>query len=322
MKRRLTILLAALLVAGMAQAQTTLRLAHVVNEQANHHMLALGFKESLERLSGGAIQVEIFCCGQLGAGERELIELAQLGEIDVYAGSTGAVGGFVPMVNVFDLPFLFRDNDHVDAVLDGPIGRQILDQAEAADLKGLAFAENGWRNLTNDRRAVHAADDAAGLKVRTMENQVHLDAWTALGVDATPMSWGDVRNALQQGVIDGQENPVNIIYSFSLWEVQKYMSMTRHVFSPSILMMNLDLFNGFSAEEQAWIMQAAAEGSRAERDWIRENEEQMLAEIEQHMEVDRSPDMTSFQAAMAPVFQKYESQFGKELIEAIQAEGM
>lgn len=322
MKKLLFVCITALLLAAQAQAQTTFRLGHVVNEQANHHILATHFKESLERLSGGELQVEIYCCGQLGAGEREQIELTQFGEIDVFAGSTGALGGFVPAVNVFDLPFLFRDNDHVDAVIEGPIGRGILDRAEQADLKGLAFAENGWRNLTNSRRAVHSAADAAGLRVRTMENRVHLDAWSELGVNATPMSWGEVRNALQQAVIDGQENPVNIIHSFSLWEVQDYLSMTRHVFSPSVLLMNLDLYNELTTEQQDWVMQAAAEASRAERDWIRDNEEQMLAEIEQHMQVEREPDMASFREAMQPVFEKYQDVFGVELIESIVNEGL
>lgn len=307
--------------AGLVQAQTTLRLAHVVTEDSNHHILSVHFQEALERLSDGQIEVEIFCCGQLGAGERELIELVQFGEIDVFAGSTGTVPGFVPVVNVFDLPFLFRDNDHVDSVLDGPIGREILDEFEQAGLKGLAFAENGWRNLTNARRPVLGAEDASGLRLRTMENPVHLDAWSALGVNATPMSWGEVRSALQQGVIDGQENPINIIYSFELWEVQDYLTVTRHVFSPSVLIMNLDTFNAFSSEEQAWILDAAMEASQAERAWIRDNEEEMLVEIEGRMDVVREPDMASFREAMAPVFEKYEERFGADLIQAIIDEG-
>lgn len=319
--QKLIALCTGLLLATTVQAQTTLRLGHVVNEQSNHHILATAFKDSLEDLSGDELRVEIFCYGQLGAGEREQIELTQLGEIDVFAGSTGALGGFVPAVNVFDLPFLFRDNAHVDAVIEGPIGRGILDQAEPAGLKGLAFAENGWRNLTNSQRAVDSAADAAGLKVRTMENRVHLDAWTELGVNATPMSWGEVRNALQQGVIDGQENPVNIIHSFSLWEVQDHLSMTRHVFSPSVLLMNLDVYEGLSEQQQNWVMQAAAAASQTERDWIRANEERMLAEIEEKMQVSRNPDQASFRAAMQPVFEKYQDVFGAELIEAIVNEG-
>ena len=135
------------------------------------------------------------------------------------------------------------------------------------------------------------------------------------------MSWGEVRNALQQGVIDGQENPVNIIYSFSLWEVQDHLSMTRHVFSPSVLLMNLDVYNGLSEQQQDWVMQAAAAASRAERDWIRANEEQMLAEIEDRMQVNRNPDQASFRAAMQPVFEKYQDVFGAELIEAIVNQG-
>jgi tripartite ATP-independent transporter DctP family solute receptor len=309
------------LLLGLASAQTTLRLGHVVNESSNHHILASNFAEQLEELSGGDMVVEIFCCGQLGAGEREQIELVQFGEIDVFAGSTGALGGFAPLVNVFDLPFLFNDNDHVDAVIEGDIGRSILDTFENAELKGLAFAENGWRNLTNSNRPVADAGDAAGLKLRTMENRVHLDAWSALGVNATPMSWGEVRSALQQGVIDGQENPVNIIYSFALWEVQDYLSMTRHVFSPSVLLMNLDTFNSLSEQEQTWVMDAAAYASRAERDWIRSNEEDMLAEISEQMEVNLSPDTASFREAMAPVYEKYQEEFGAELIDAIIAVG-
>jgi tripartite ATP-independent transporter DctP family solute receptor len=309
------------LLLGLASAQTTLRLGHVVNESSNHHILASSFADRLEEVSSGEMVVEIFCCGQLGAGEREQIELVQFGEIDVFAGSTGALGGFAPLVNVFDLPFLFNDNDHVDAVIEGEIGRSILDTFEAADLKGLAFAENGWRNLTNSNRPVANAEDAAGLKLRTMENRVHLDAWSALGVNATPMSWGEVRSALQQGVIDGQENPVNIIYSFSLWEVQDYLSMTRHVFSPSVLLMSLDTFNGLSEQEQAWVMDAASYASSAEREWIRSNEEDMLAEISEQMEVNLTPDTSSFREAMAPVYEKYQEEFGADLINAIIAVG-
>lgn len=322
MIRRLGLAAALLLTVAPAWAQTTLRLGHVVNEQSNHHILAVGFQEALERLSDGQITVDIYCCGQLGAGEREQIELLQFGEIDVFAGSTGALGGFAPLVNVFDLPFLFRDNDHVDMVIDGPIGRGILDTFENADIKGLAFAENGWRNITNSVRPVASAEDASGLRLRTMENRVHLDAWSELGVNATPMSWGEVRNALQQGVIDGQENPVNIIHSFALWEVQDYMSLTRHVFSPSVLLMSLDIYNGFSEEEQAWIMQAAQEASTAERQWIRDNENAMLEDIAERMDVNLEPEMESFRTAMAPIFAKYEAEFGAALISNILEAGL
>jgi tripartite ATP-independent transporter DctP family solute receptor len=179
-------------------APITLKLAHVVYASAPYHTGAKELAKLVEQKTRGQVKIEIFPGGQLGKGKRECIEGLQIGTIDLVATSTGPVGGFAPQMLVVDLPFLFRDNPHVDKVLDGPVGEELLKGLSKAGMKGVAFWENGFRNLTNNKRAVNKPEDVKGEKLRTMENEVHLDAFRALGVDPTPMAWGEVYTSLQK----------------------------------------------------------------------------------------------------------------------------
>ncbi|MCP4666858.1 MAG: DctP family TRAP transporter solute-binding subunit, partial [Deltaproteobacteria bacterium] len=185
----------------------------------------------------GEVIIKVYAAGQLGKGERELLEGLQLGTIQLAVTATGPVSNFSPNMGVVDLPFLFKDHGHVDKVLDGPVGRELLDELEPLGMKGLAFFENGFRNFTNSRRPLAKPEDFKGLKFRTMENPVHLASVRQLGAQAVPMSWGEVYTSLQTKVIDGQENPIAIIHAFKLSEVQKYVSLTGHFYSPAPLTM-------------------------------------------------------------------------------------
>ncbi len=176
--------------------------------------------------------------GSLG-DERQVVEGLQLGTVHLTVTSTGPLGGFVPDMNVLDLPFLFRDAAHAYKVLDGEIGRGLLDKFEAVGIKGLAFWENGFRHVTTTKKPVEKPSDLKGLKIRVMENRVHQAAFRQLGADATPMAWGEVFTSLQQGLLDAQENPIPIVSTFKLYEVQKYLSLT----APR-------LFPGSGADEQ------------------------------------------------------------------------
>jgi tripartite ATP-independent transporter DctP family solute receptor len=201
-----------------------------------HHAYNEGAREFARRIQDatrGAIEIRVYPGGQLGKGERELLEGMQMGAIDLAVTATGPISGFSQSMMVLDLPFLFRDYRHVDAVLDGPVGRKLLDDMEQARLKGLSFFENGFRNFTNSVRPLLKPEDFRGLKFRTMENPVHLASVRELGAQAVPMSWGEVYTSLQTKVIDGQENPVAIIHSYKLNEVQKYLSLTGHFCSGS-----------------------------------------------------------------------------------------
>ncbi|SMB98468.1 tripartite ATP-independent transporter solute receptor, DctP family [Thermanaeromonas toyohensis ToBE] len=285
------------------------------------HMYSQGakrFADLIKERTNGRIQISVYPDGQLGKGERELLEALQQGIIDIYVGSTGPIGGFSPSMLLVDIPFLFRDYQHVDKVLDGPIGKQLLDDLEKANLKGLAFWENGFRNLTNSKRPVKTPEDAKGLKIRTMENPVHLTAWKTLGVNPVPMPWAEVYGALQQRVVDGQENPVPVILNSKLYEVQKYLTMTQHVYSPAPIIMSLKKWQTLSKEDQDLFIKTAQEVAPWQRNLGRQNEQKMLSELEaKGMQIERNVDKSLWQKAMQPAFEEFAKQFGKDKIESI-----
>jgi tripartite ATP-independent transporter DctP family solute receptor len=243
----------------------------------------------------------------LGKGEREMTEGIQQGAIDLLVTSTGPLGGFSPSINILDFPFLFRDFKHVDLVLDGPIGQKLLDDFSKANIKALAFWENGFRNLTNAKGPVKKVEDGKGLKIRTMENKVHLAAWKAAGLNPTPMA------------IDGQENPIAVYYSSKLWDAgQKYFSLTQHVYSPSPFLMSPKAFNAMPKEDQQIVLKTAMEVAKFQRKVNRDGEEAKLQDMaKQGVTVTRDVDKESFKKAMAPVFSEFSAQFSKAEIEAI-----
>ncbi len=265
--------------APKGDGKVTLKLASVTAMDHTFNLGAARFAELVRERSKGRIEITIYPNGQLGKGERELLEAVQQGTIDFYVGSTGPVGGFSPSIGILDLPFLFRDYAHVDKVLDGPLGRQLLDDLGKANLKGLAFWENGFRNLTNSKRAVKTPADAKGLKIRTMENKIHLAAWRAVGVNPVPMAFGEIYGALQQKTIDGQENPIAIIYTSKLNEVQKYLSLTQHVYSPALIVVSPKTWQALSKEDQDMILKTAQEVAPYQRKLGRDNEEKQIAEL-------------------------------------------
>lgn len=302
-----------------AEFKATMKLASAVPPDHPYNVGGQRLADLIKERTNGRIDIKIYPSGQLGKGEREMTEGVQQGAIELLVSSTGPQGGFSPSINILDFPFLFRDYDHVDLVLDGPIGRKLLDDFEKANLKGLAFWENGFRHLTNSKLPVRKAEDAKGLKIRTMENKVHLAAFKAAGLNPTPMAWGEVFTALQQRVIDGQENPVAVIYSSKLWDAgQKYLSLTAHVYSPAILLMNKKLFDSMPKEDQELFLKTALEVAKFQRKLNRESEEQKLREIvTKGVQVIRDVDRESFKKAMSPIYDEFSSQFPKAQIEAI-----
>ncbi len=287
-------------------------MSHTYNQGANK------FAELVKERSNGRIQVTVYPDGQLGKGERELLEAVQQGTIDIYVGSTGPIGGFNPAIGILDIPFMFNDYNHVDKVLDGPIGQQLLDDLEKAQFKALAFWENGFRNLTNSRRVVRTPADARGLKIRTMENKVHMAAWEAVGVNPVPMAWGEVYGALQQRVIDGQENPVAVIHSAKINEVQKYLSLTQHVYSPAVLIVSLKKWQSIPGPDQEMLLKTAREVAQYQRKLGRDAEEKQIAELSARgMKVERKIDKAIWRKAMEPAVNRVAGQFGKEKVDAI-----
>ena len=305
---------------GKGEAKVELKLASMTPTSHTYNQGAAKFVELVKQRSNGRIDIKIYPEGQLGKGERELLEAIQQGTIDVYVGSTAPLSGFSATMGILDLPFLFRDYAHVDTVLDGPIGRQLMDEIEKSGMKGLAFWENGFRNLTNSKRAVKAPTDAKGLKIRTQENKIHIAAWKAVGVNAVPMAWGEVYGALQQKAIDGQENPIAVIYSVKLNEVQKYLTLSQHVYSPAMIIFSLKKWQAFSKEDQDLLLKAALETAAYQRKLGRDNEAKQIAELaERGMAVTKDVDKAVWLKAMKPALEEFIPQFGKDRVDAIQA---
>ena len=324
MKGLLTVVLAMVFVftmAGMASAQfkATMKLASATPPDHIYNVGGQRFADLIKERTNGRIEIKIYPAGQLGKGEREMTEGIQQGAIDLLVSSTGPLGGFSPSINILDFPFLFRDFNHVDLVMDGAIGRKLLKDFEKANIEALAFWENGFRHLTNSKRVVKKVEDGKGLKIRTMENKVHLAAWKAAGLNPTPMAWGEVFTALQQGVIDGQENPIAVIHSTKLWDAgQKYFSFTAHVYSPSPLLMSKKKFDAMPKEDQDLFVKTGLEVAKFQRKLNRDAEETKMNEMaSKGVTVTRDVDRESFKKAMAPTFDQFSSQFPKPEIENI-----
>ncbi|KKM11400.1 hypothetical protein SY88_09240 [Clostridiales bacterium PH28_bin88] len=293
-----------------------LKAGHSVAETHPYHLGLVKFKELVEQYTNGEVQLQIFANSSLGA-ERELVEGMQIGSVDVVLSSTGPIGGFAPLMGVVDLPFLFRDEQHAYKVLDGPIGDKLMGELEKAGIIGLAFWENGFRNVTNNKREVKKPEDLKGLKLRTMENPVHMAAFKQLGADPTPMAFSELFTALQTGAMDGQENPIPIIYNNRLYEVQKYLSLTGHFYSPSPLMISKLTWDKLSNEQKEAFKKAGKEAGAYERNLIAQQTAEQVDKLKEKGMVVTEVDKSLFLEATKPVYQQFESKFGKDLIDQI-----
>ena len=314
------LLVGSLSLAGVAADNSRIiKLSHVVNEKDSFHMSALKFKEIVEEKTAGNIKIEIHPNAELG-DERTLLEGMQMGTIEMGVITNGPIANFLPEIAVFEMPFLFGTPEEAYAVLDGPIGQKILKNLEKVKLHGLAYSERGFRNLTNSVRPVKTASDVNGLKIRLMENPLYVDTFKALGANAVPMAWTECLTALSQKTIDGQENPVVVIYSFKLYESQKYMTLDRHTYAPATIVTSLKVWDSLSPEEQKIFSEAAKEAGDTAREYNNDNEAAQLKVIKENgMEVIDNPDLDSFREAVKPVYEKYGPKF-KGLLEEIQEE--
>jgi tripartite ATP-independent transporter DctP family solute receptor len=294
----------------------SLKLGHAVAPDHPYHLGAVRFAELVGQRTKNKIKVDVFPSTQLG-NERDMVEGLQLGTIDLVVTSTGPLGGFVSKMFVVDLPFLFRDRERAYKVLDGPIGKELLAAFSAKGIKGLAFWENGFRQITNNVRPIEKPEDLKGIKIRTMENKVHLASFRAFGASPTPMAWSEVYTALQQKTIDGQENPIAIIYHQKIAEVQKYLALTGHFYSPTPLLMSEKVFHGLPKDVQKIIADTAIECATYERNLLRDSEAKQMAELKAKGMQVTTPDKKPFLDAAASVYKEFEAQFGKETIDKI-----
>lgn len=301
---------------ALAQESRTFDVSLALGAQSHHAVGVHKFGEELERLSEGRLKIRPHYDNALGA-EREVVEGIGLGLIDMGVTSTGPMGGFTSEFLLFDLPYIFRDHAHAHGFLDSEHGDALAQRLqEAAGVKIIGWMENGFRYETNSVRPINALEDLKGIKHRTQESSVQVDTWTALGTNAAPMAWTEVFTALQQGVMESQENPIPTIYDVKFNEVQDYLAMTQHVYSPAPLMIGAQLFDSLSPEDQAIVLEAARIATPVQREASREMDERLVGELEAlGMEVTR-PDLAPFREAVQPVIDKWKDTVGTELVDA------
>lgn len=307
------------LVAAPAFAQTpkTLKFGYILS--ANSQLGAGGsvFAAEIIKRTNGRYKIEQYPNSALG-GEVEMLKGVQLGTIDL-AFITGApLPNFVPDVGVFNIPFIFRDLAHAHAVLDGPIGQSYLEKFHEKDLVALAWGENGMRHITNSKHEIRNPEDLKGLKLRLPQSDVMLAGFKALGADVKPLAFPQLYGALQSGQFDGQENPIATIQSSKFYQVQKFLTLTGHVYDPAIIFMSVDAFDALSADDKKSFIEAAKLAGEASRKFAAQAEEKGVAELSQAgMQVVKNVDREKFAAAMASAQPEFDRRFGRAIIEKI-----
>ncbi len=281
-----------------AYSEMTIKLGVVTKPGSAQNIVAQKFKDLVEAQSKGDIKVKIYHSGSIG-NETEILQQIQLNTVQMGVITSGPFDTFDPIVRVIDYPFLFKSNAQADAVLDGPLGAEILKDLESAGFKGLCFSENGFRDLTNSRRPVKTPEDVKGLKIRVMASAMHKAIWQDLGANPTPMPW-PIYTELEQGVIDGQENPLWVLVEYKLWEVQKYLTLTRHVYSPHIDVASLIWWKTLTPKTQEMLQKAMYTAAVYQR---RENREGNAARLKllkkKGFIIEEHPDIAAFRAKVA-----------------------
>jgi tripartite ATP-independent transporter DctP family solute receptor len=300
-----------------AQTPKTLKLGYILSAHSQLGAGAAVFADEVAKRTGGRYQIEQYPNSALG-GEVEMLKAVQLGTVDM-AFITGApLPNFVPEIGVFNIPFLFRDLNHAHTVLDSEIGQSYLAKFRGKDLVALAWGENGMRHLTNSRHEIHSPEDLKGLKLRLPQSEVMIAGFKALGADVRPLPFPALYEALQSGEFDGQENPIATILASKFNQVQKYLTLSGHVYDPAILFIAVDTFDDLSADDKKSFLEAAKLAGDASRKFAADAEKNGIAELQQSgMKVVADVNRANFAAAMASANLLFAQQFGGELIEKI-----
>ena len=300
----------------------TIRIAHLVPEEQSSHVAAVTFKEKLEKESNGRLKVEIYPNGSLFGSDREAIEAVQLGNVEMTIPAVAPLASFNKKFMVFDLPFIFDDNEAAYKALDGELGQGLLKDLEKNDLKGLVFAENGFRNMSNHKGPITSPADLKGMKFRTLENPVHTETFKAFGANASPFSFGELYTALQQGTYDAMESPISLYYTNKFYEVQEYLTLTKHVYAATILLMNNDFYNKLPEDLQELVVKTSEEYRTEQREIARKQDVDFLEKLKENgMKVNEiTPEQKDvFREATKVVYDKFTSEIGEELVEQAKA---
>jgi tripartite ATP-independent transporter DctP family solute receptor len=275
------------------------------------------FKEQIEKRSNGRLKAEIFPSSQLG-GEREMQEMVALGTLEMTV--TGVIVTYEPLFALLEAPFLYRDREHIKRVMESAV---VADLGEALIKKGLrmvGFYENGFRNITNSKRPINSPADVKGLKIRTPENLAQVETFRALGAVATPMAYSELYNALAQGVVDGQENPLQNIWTGKMFEVQKHLAMTGHIYNSAYIIASNKFWTGLPADLRKITEESIREASHGQMDMVANLDKKLLEDLKAKGMQVTTPDQEAFRKATAPAYDAFYAKFGdrgRKIIEAI-----
>jgi tripartite ATP-independent transporter DctP family solute receptor len=295
-----------------------LKLAHSLDTGHSVHKGMVHMAERLDEISNGHMRIDVYPSGQLG-GERETVELLQIGSIAMTKVSTSPLESFVPAMQIFSIPYVFRDREHYFKVLDSEIGEELLKSTEVARLRGLGYYDAGSRSFYTTDKPVRTPADLEGLKIRVQKSQTSVRMVKALGGSATPISWGELYTALQQGVVDGAENNPPSFYLSRHYEICKYYSLDEHTSVPDILLMSSRIWHDLSPQQQNWLQQAVEESVDYQRKLWREATAEALAAVRAAgVEVSR-PDKAPFQDAVREMKATYDGTEIGDLLARIEA---
>ncbi|MBK3732682.1 tripartite ATP-independent transporter DctP family solute receptor [Azospirillum brasilense] len=319
-------LAAAILAPVAASAQDIkprlIRFGYGLSESSNQGRAVKFFVEEMSKRSGGKLKVKGFADASLGSDiqmQNALIGGAQ----EMMVGSTATLVGIVKDFAVFDLPFLFNNEQEADAVFDGPFGQKLAAKLNDKGLVGLVYWENGFRNLTNSKRPVTKVEDLKGIKLRVMQNPVYIDMFNGFGANAVPLSFSELFTAMETGTVDGQENPVTTIQSSKFYEVQKYLTISKHVYSPWIVLASKRWYDGLSADERKIINEAAVASRDFERKDSREASKQSIAYLkDKGMQINELSDaeLGRMREMVKPAMDKFAADGGADLLNELQGE--
>ncbi len=315
---KLTVPILTLLIIGCQGTQDVkiLKLAHVLDTSHPVHRGMEFMAQRLAEKSGGKMRIDIYPSGQLGA-ERELIELLQIGSLAITKVSASPMESFVPEMKVFSIPYVFRSEDHLWSVLTGPIGKRILLAGQDYYLRGLCYYDAGSRSFYTKDKPIQSPAELAGLKIRVQKSQTSVKMIQALGGAATPISWGELYTALQQGVVDGAENNPPSFYLSKHYEVCKYYSLDEHTSVPDLLLMSTHVWNSLDKQQQTWLQEAVDESVVHQRKLWKESTDNALAEVQKAGVQVIRPDKSLFRDAVTEMHQSYQGTPVYELINEI-----
>ncbi len=286
------------------EEKTTLRMGFETSLDSAQGVGAKEMAKVADKLSKGKIAIEFFPDQKLGTGP-QMIEMVKKGELDIYQGGAGMFSAMEPRLNVFDIPYLFDSVQQAYKVLDSRFGKEMLATLEPHGLKGMSFWENGIRSVTNNVRPITKPEDIVGLKMRVMPaNPVHVMLWKGLGAEPTPLPFGEIYGKLKSGELDGQEHPIAPIYSGKFYEVQKYLSLTKHMYGPLIQVMNLEKFKAMPKKTQDILLKASYAGAVAMRKFSNDNAAKFLEEMKQKGIAVNEVEAKPFRDKMRPIVEQ------------------